>query len=90
MGLTCVDLSADDERGFPNACLDDGTVLRGVVDDLIFPPFDVFAGRRVPGVGEEAEGFEFVAWGVVSMCILGRSRFLEMGGGDAPQYDIMS
>lgn len=80
-GLTCVDLSADDERGFPNACLDDGTVLCGVVDDLVFPPFDVFAGRRVPGVGEEAEGFEFVAWEVVSMCIVGRSIFIEDGKG---------
>lgn len=32
-----------------------------IVDDEVFPAFDVFAGGLVPGGGEEGESFEFVA-----------------------------
>jgi hypothetical protein len=87
-GRTCVYLAADDERSVSNARLHDGTVLCGVIDDLVFAPFNVFAGRGVPGVGEEAEGFEFIACGGVSYNF--PDYRWDWGIGDAPQYDIMS
>jgi hypothetical protein len=76
-GRTCVYLSADYERGVTDAGLDHGTVLRRVVDDLVFPPFNVLAGCGVPGVGEEGEGFEFVACEWVSMCISLSRSFID-------------
>jgi hypothetical protein len=58
---TGIDLASNDypRRTYPG--LDNGAVLRAVVDDLVLAGLDLVAGSRVPGLLEQAEGLEFVA-----------------------------
>ena len=59
--LTGVYLAAEADGCPPEASPDDGAVLLLVVDDFVFPAFDVLPGCVAPRSGEGREGLKLVA-----------------------------
>jgi len=60
--LTSIDLASDDHFRLPDSGFNGGAILGVVVDDHVFPAFDEVTGRAGPFVGDQGEGFEFIAW----------------------------
>lgn len=76
--LTSVDLSAKDDFGVPNAGLDNGAVLLVVADFHILTALDVVSGCVPPGVWQETQRFELVAYGKEVKEPLAKENITEM------------
>lgn len=60
--LTCVDFSAETQNGLPYACPHNGTVLRLIVDNLLFAALDILSRGLAPWRWKCSEGLKFVSW----------------------------